>query len=140
MKEGKRPLSIESINPDNFILESTQREITGMLQHNKIHIAAIQETHIPGDYNYKLNGYHIITSAAIHEQCAKRNQQIGIPTGGVAILIHEELEHDIVLIKRIDARIIQITLHSQNSHTPLTILCTYAQRSGKSKIEQKKHW
>ena len=58
----------------------------------------------------------------------------------MAILVHEELEHHIVNIQRINARIIQVTLHSKNSHTPLTILCTYAPHSGKTKIQQKEHW
>ena len=38
-----------------------------MLLRKKIYIAAIQATHIPKDLNYKLNGYRIITSAAIQE-------------------------------------------------------------------------
>ena len=111
-----------------------------MLQRNKIHIAEIQETHIPHDQNYKYNGYRIIASAATQETYINKQPTKGLPIAGVAILIHEELEHHIVNIKRTNERIIQVALHSKNSHTPLTILCTYAPHSGKTKMEKKDHW
>ena len=121
MKEGNRSLSIASINPDNFAHEITQTEITEMLLRKKIHIAAIQETHIPRDLNYKLNGYRIITSAAIRETNLSEkheNTNRGLPNAGVAILIHEELEHHVVNIQRIDGRIIKVTLHSKKLTYP----------------------
>ena len=74
-----------------------------MLLRNKIHIAAIQETHIPRDLDYKLNGYRIITTAAMQENKEHDRPNWGLSTAGVAILVHEELEHHIVNIKRIDA-------------------------------------
>jgi len=61
-------------------------------------------------------------------------------SAGVAILIHGELEHQITNIQQINGRIMQVTLHSPKSRTPLTILCTYAPQSGKKKTEQKAHW
>ena len=130
MQEGNRSISIVSINPDNFILQKTQLGITEMLLKNKIHIAAIQETHIPRDLNYKINGYRIITTAATQENKEHDHPNRGLPTAGVAILVHEELEHHIVNLKRINERIMQLTLHSKHSHTPLTILCTYAPHGG----------
>jgi len=131
--EGIRSLSIASINPDNFILEKAQTEITEMLLRNKIHIEAIQETHIPRDLNYKLNGYRIITTAEIQGNKEHDHPNRGLSTAGVAILVHGELEHHIVNIKRADARIMKITLHIKQSHTPLTILFTYAPHGGKTK-------
>jgi len=72
MKPGQRTLSIVSLNPDNFILPETRTNTTHALQRNKIHIAAIQETHIPHDLNYKHNEYRIITTAA--KKRAKQKQ------------------------------------------------------------------
>jgi len=115
-----------------------QKEITNTLQQNKIRIAAIEETHILGNYNYKYNGYRIIKTSA------KKNLNIphitGMPTAGVAILIRGELERPITNTKRIDARITQVALNSMKSHTPIAILGTYAPRSGKSKQERQAHW
>jgi len=111
-----------------------------MLHCNKIHIAAIQETHIPKDYNYKYNGSRITTSAAIQEPNIDINTAKGMSTEGVDILIREVLGRHIMDIVGINERIAQITLRIPNSHTPLTILCTYAPNTGKRKTEQKKRW
>jgi len=111
-----------------------------MLLRNNIRIASIQETHIPRDLNYKLNGYRIITTAAMQENKEHYRPNRGLSDAGVAIHVHEELEHHIVNIKRIDARIMQLALHSKQSHTPLTILCTYAPHGGKTKVSQNEQW
>ena len=58
----------------------------------------------------------------------------------MAILIHETLEQHIVHVHRINHRIMKITLHSERSHTPLTIINTYAPHQGKTKVEQQEHW
>jgi len=113
MKKGYRSLSIASINPDTFAAKESQLQVVQMIQQRKIHIAAIQETHIPYDQNFKLSGYRIITSKAIQQNAGQQ----GIATGGVAILVHEELEQRKVQIHRIDHRILKITLHSPESHT-----------------------
>ena len=34
----------------------------------------------------------------------------------------------------------KITLNSEQSHTPITILNTYAPHQGKNKAEQQEHW
>ena len=98
MEIGQRKISISSINPDNFTSTETRLHVTHRLQQNSIHIAAIRETHIPHNLNYKLNGYRIITTAA-KEKETKAPKKTGIHMGGVAILIHEDLEHHIVHIK-----------------------------------------
>ena len=46
---------------------------------NKIHIAAIQETHIPHGQNYLINGYRVITSDAIKDI---NNHKSGMSVGG----------------------------------------------------------
>jgi len=73
-----------------------------MIQNNKIHIDALQETHIMRNYNYQYNDYSIITSAALQETPKQIDPTKGIQTAGVAIRIHEELEHHITNIIRID--------------------------------------
>ena len=111
---GNRTISIASANPDNFITQETRLTITHMLK-KKIHIASIQETHIPHDQNYKFNGYRIITSKA-------QKHHDGMPIGGVAILIHEDLEQHIAHIHRVNHRIMKIALrieyptHANNHH------------------------
>ena len=134
MKSGNRTLSIVSINPYNFTPQETKLTITHILRKNKIHIASIQETQIPHNQNYKLNGYRIIT-------CKAQTQETnGMHVGGVARLIREELEQHIVHIHRIDHRIVKIALRIEESHTPITIINAYAPHQGKTKLEQEAHW
>jgi len=59
-----------------------------------------------------------------------------MPIGGVAILIHEDLEHHIVRIRRENRRITTVTLHSEGAHAPITIINTYSPHQGKTKVEQ----
>ena len=96
---GLKTLPVLSLNPDRLLGTEKQKDLLRELQKHKIHIAAIQETHIPYDQNYKLNGYRIIT-------CKAKEQEInGMAIGGVAILIREELEHHITHIHRVGRRI-----------------------------------
>ena len=119
-QEGYQTLRIESVNPDTFITPEAQLQVIQNLQQREMQIAAIQETHKPHDQNFKRSGYRITTSKAIQQE--KGTQ--GVSTGGLAILIHEELEHRISHIHRIDHRILKITLQSRESHTPITIITT----------------
>jgi len=137
MQTGNRTLSIASINPDNFMNPEKQRQITNMLLTNKIHIAAIQETHLAHDTSYIMNGYRIITSAS-----KKHPEQplTGMTKGGVAILIHTELAHYISNIQRIDHRIMTVTLHDKPGDIHITIMVTYAPHTGYSKKEKAEHW
>lgn len=107
-----------------------------MIQRQKIHIAAIQETHIPHGRNHKINGYRIITT----EANIKPGNQQGIEEGGVAILIHGDMEQHILHIHRVNHRIAKLTLRSEEPHTPVTILNTYAPRQGKTKTDQQDLW
>jgi len=58
----------------------------------------------------------------------EKKKNTGLHDGGAAILIHEHLERRIIYIHRIDRQILHVTLHSKQSHMPLTILTTYAPR------------
>ena len=102
-----------------------------MITRDKIHIAAIQETHVPHGQDYTYNGYRIITSAAQKENTINNHLKPGMHIGGVAILVQEELSQHIVAINRIDNRIKHITLQSPNSHTPITIINSYAPHKGR---------
>ena len=90
MDQGLRTLIIISINRDNFVSPETRQNTTQMPRRNQIHIAAIQETHIPHSLNYVNDGYRIITTAStkIHDA-----QPLGLTVGVVAILIRNELEN-----------------------------------------------
>ena len=82
-------LNILSINPDNFISTTRQDDIMHELQKQHIHIAAIQETHIPNDLSYTRNGYRAITAAK--RKTNIENINTGMYQVGVAILVHGKL-------------------------------------------------
>merc|ERR1712112_779559 len=64
MRKGLNTLTVVSLNPDHFITDQAQQDITQQLAKNKVHIAVIQETLIPRNLNYEKNGYRVIKSAA----------------------------------------------------------------------------
>ena len=64
MKNGLRTMNIASLNPGSMKEEQMQREIIKNLMRNKIHIAAIQETHIAQDRDYLLDNNRIITASS----------------------------------------------------------------------------
>ena len=129
MATSERTLIISPIGPDNFQHRQSRWDITDILTYNKIHIAAVQETHIPQVQNYRLNEYRIITSPVIEATEVNRNKRAGLHEGGVTISIHEELEQHITCIQIIDRGI--ITLQSAEPHTPETIINEYAPNNGK---------
>jgi len=132
--QGNCTLNIVSINPDALTTQESRQRLTEELLRNKIHLAAIQETHIAHGQNYLHNGYRIITSAAIKNTSENKP---GMSEGGVAILIHENIAPHITHIHRISRRTVKITLQSKNSHTPVTIINTYAPHQGKTNSNKK---
>ena len=64
---GNCTLNIIAINPDSLTKQESKMQITEAMLRNEIRIAAIQETHIPNGQNYLINGYRLITSAAIRD-------------------------------------------------------------------------
>jgi len=93
MGKGLRTLSIESVNPDNFIITETRQTITHALRRNRIHVSAIAETHVPNSPNYVTDGYRVITTTASIRENPEQPQ--GLTTGGIFILVHAELEQHI---------------------------------------------
>jgi len=61
------------------------------LPKHRIHIAAIQETHIPYDMEIARGSYVIITSAAIRTE-NNNKQPLGMYQGGVEIIIRNDLK------------------------------------------------
>merc|ERR1712112_186890 len=141
MKKGLNTLTVVSLNPDHFITDQVQQDITQQLTKNKVHIAIIQETHIPRNIDNGKNGYRIITSAAVANP--KKTPEHDIPgkyIAGMAIAVHQEMAPHISTIQRVDNRSLKITLDRPETHTPLTIIETYAPHQGYSNHEKNKHW
>ena len=90
------------------------------------------------DTSYLRNGYRIITSAA--RGTNSKNTNTGMYQGGVAILVHEDLQHRVKQTERIDRRILKIILTSKNATAPITVLATYAPHMGYTVGERKQHW
>jgi len=118
MKKGMGALTIAIINPDHFVANQVQQDITQQLPKKKIHIEIIQETHIPRDLNYEINGYRIITSAATPNP--RKTPEHDIPgkyIDGAEIALHHEMAPHISSIQRINHRILKITLGRPETHT-----------------------
>jgi len=116
-----------------------KHDIIQQLTRQKIHIATVQETHIPHSRPFKHQNYKIITTGALRTGTCKHTGK-GLHHGGVATLIHQALEPYISTIKRIDPRIMTATLQHEDSITPITILITYAAQKGYTSRERKQHW
>ena len=62
-ESGNRTLRIVSVNPDSLTTAESMLRMAEILLRNKIHLDAIQETHIPYGPNYVTDGYRIIASS-----------------------------------------------------------------------------
>ena len=123
MENGTRTLNIASLNPDSMREKGTQQEIVKGITENKIHISAIQETHITRACNYMMGNYRGITAAA-------ENNETGIVDGGTSIMIHGSLQQNIAKIMGKSRRVIRVTLDRAKSKMPIHIISTYAARNG----------
>ena len=56
----------------------------------------------------------------------------------VAILVHEDTQHRIKQIGRVDSRVLKIILTGKNATSPIKILATYAPGMGYT-VEEKQH-
>ena len=63
-ENGLRTMNIASLNPDSMKEGEMQLDIIIGIARNKIHIAAIRETHITQDGDYLLDNYRIITTSS----------------------------------------------------------------------------
>ena len=73
-KPGKKTISAISLNPDNVINNEKQNGVLRELQRHKIHIAEIQETHIPHDVDPMGNRYKIPAKAAQKTEAGQNTQ------------------------------------------------------------------
>ena len=89
MGNGLRTLSVASLNAYSMREATTKREIVKGLTENRIHIAAIQETHITQAMGYILGNYRVITAAP------DKSETTGIVSGGSAIMIRESIQQRI---------------------------------------------
>ena len=134
MENGLRTLNIASLNPDSFKEHTTQQDIINELTKKKIHIATLQETNVTKDLNYQKDNYRIITSAA------GKNEETKTVTGGVAIMIHESIQQNIIQIKRQSSRAMRVTLDQDKAAMPIHIISTYAPHSGHREETRQQHW
>ena len=126
-------LNVACANPDCPKDGAAQMGRNKNLTDRKIHIAAIQETHIPYGQKYLINGYRIITLAAVK---INHPEIPGISIVRVETSIRETLGRHITNIRRISSRTITVTLQSKLSHKPITIISTYAPHQGQRKHGQ----
>ena len=93
-ENGLIALNIASLTPGLMGESTMQKEIVKGLAENRIHIAAIQETHITQDRIYLLGNYKIITAAS------EKNETSGVVSGRTAIMIHESTQQHITRIRQ----------------------------------------
>ena len=129
-----RALNIASINPDSTKEEQTQRDIIKNLARHRIHIAAIQETHITQARDYLLYNYRVVTEAS------NKREETGLVQGGKAIMIHESMQQYITQIARRSSRVRRVTQGRKNSQMPIQILTNYAPHNGHTEEDRDQHW
>ena len=134
MGNGLRALNIASLNPDSMKERETQHGIVKRLTRNRIHLAAIQETHITRDCSYMLDNYRITTSSA------GKRKETGIVTGGTAIAINESLHQNITQIRRQSIRALRVTLDHAKSKMPIHIISTCAPQNVHTEETKRQHW
>ena len=80
-KEGLSALNIASLSPDYVATKEMQNDIIQQLPFKMVHIATIQETHIPQNCTFKKQNYAIITSGAIHTGICRHTHRTGTTSG-----------------------------------------------------------
>ena len=131
---------IATVNPDHLSTDQANQDILTQLSKSKIHIAGIQETHIPFGGILTLGTYKLITSSTRNAAYTTDVTHRGTHIGGSAIEIRQEMAQRLSVIRRINNRLLLVTLRRQDSHKPLTILVTYAPHHGYKQIEQQTQW
>ena len=124
MENGLGALDIASLDPCSMREKEIQREIEKGLTENKIHIEAIQETHITQDRSYMMGNYRIVTASS------NKSAETGIVTGGTAIAIRESLRRHITQIIRQSSRSPRVALGHVRSKMHIRIITTYAPHNG----------
>ena len=127
-------MNISSLNPGSVKEEQMKRGIVKNLNRNKIHIAAIRETHIIQDRDYIIDKYRITTAAAT------KREEVGVVQGGTEIMIHGSTQKYITHITRQIIRVREVTLDHQNSNMPIQIITSYAPHNGHTEEDRRQHW
>ena len=127
-------MTIASMNPDALREMATRREIVKGLAGNRIHIAAIHETHITQDKSYVVDNYRIITAAS------DKNETDGIVTGRTSIVIRESPRKHFAKITRRNGRPLRVTLDRAERKIPIRIISTYAPCNGHTEAEKQHRW
>ena len=135
MQNAIRTMNTASLNPDSVKEEEqTHRDITKDLDRGKIHISAIEETHIAQGRRYLLENYRVATESATHPEKA------GVVKGGTAVAIRESAKQHIAQIARQRSRVLRATLDRKNSRMPIQIISIYAPRNGHTEEDRRQHW
>ena len=109
-------MNISSLNPGSKKEEQMHRYIIKNLARNKIHISAIQETHIIQDRDYARDNYRCIAAAAT------KRIETGVAQGGKAVMIPESTRQYITQIARQSSRALRVTQGRKNSTMAIQIL------------------
>ena len=136
---GHKTLNVITINPDSLVNNDRLRETVGRMNKKLIHIACIQETHICKNITKWVENYRFINIAAKEERTEQNAKKY---TGGVGMLIEQNLAEHIISIESEDGRILKVTLDNTEvpNSKPLTIICTYAPHSGYRCKDRRTHW
>ena len=97
------------------------------------HSNTTQNKNCRGPQLSKKDNYRIITSAT------DRSREAKTVTGGVAIMVRESKQQNIVQIKRQGSRAIRVTLDQDTAAMPIHIISTYAPHSGHSEETRLQH-
>ena len=134
MENGIRAMNIACLNPDSTKEEQMQMYIIKNLTRSKIHIAAIQETHITQDKDNILGNYRITNAASA------KQEETGVVQGGAEIMINESTKQYITQITRQSSRILKVTIDNQHSNMHIQIISTYAPKNGHAEEDRRQHW
>ena len=129
---GERTLKVVSLNPDSMNRECVDNIIRKMKK-QKIHIACVQETKCTRNLSYKVEGFKILSTAAI-------TGKNGSPDGGAAIIVNDTLAPMIRKVIRHNERVIQVTLQNAAHDIPVNIISIYAPHNGHAIEKRKLFW
>ena len=134
MGNWHRTMDIASLNPDSMKEEQMQSDIIKNLARSKIHISAIQETHIIHDRDHLIDNYRIV------EESATKREETGVVQGGTSIMIHGRTQQYITTITRKRRRVLKVTICHQKSNAPIQRITTYAPHNGHPEEDRRHHW
>ena len=136
---GERCIKIASANMGDVRNNETLNELDIRMEHAKVDILCIQETHNTQNEDKKTKNYRYISSAALPGQNNENNcGNKGI--GGVAILIKQSWNNNVKKIERHTHRCMKITMETGIGNKKLHILNTYAPHMGYRRKDRDEYW